>query len=145
MNTSLRKTLKGVGDLARAPAKLANDAIATARALGNTLHDLDNIIADARDEYAAAGAGAAALLRGRRGKGEAQKALGDGFAAVAALLDAFERRKPRSVGVRPGQSLVEVAKRELGSGDRWSEIAEKNEIAGQTVPAGMFVVDLPSG
>lgn len=141
--SDVRKAIKGVGDLASAPARIANQAIATARALGNVVNAFHETLSDVGDEYAAAKAGAAGLLASRRAKGAAKAGADAMLAAVTSVLDALERRRPLLVGVRPGQSLVDVAVKHLGSGDRWGEIASRNEIGGQVVPSGVFSVEVP--
>ena len=141
--TGLRGNLKAIGDMAKAPAKLANQALATARGLGNVLHDFDTTLHDTADEYGMVGTNYANLLKSKRTKGQLSNAMNDAMAATLAVIDALESRRRKVVGVHPGQNLAEIAKRELGSADRWTEIASVNEIAGQLVPPGTFQVEIP--
>lgn len=139
----LRTTLQKVGNLAQAPARLAQEAANAARSCGNVLSDLDNLIADTADEYVAAGNSLTNLMKGRRSLGEAKDAMNDGADVVAAVLAALERRARKLVGVRPGMDLTVVAAAELGDPNRWTEIAEANDLPGQIVPAGTFAVEIP--
>lgn len=156
----LRKTLKGLGDLARLPAKTASQLLGAARSVGNLVNDARNLLSDTTDDFkalgeAAKGAAAAVGLGGVVGPTAAKKAAAKRAAkgiaegvdatvdAVVAIFDAIARRKPRTVGVRPGQSLAEVARAQLGTADRWPEIAEANGIDGQAVPAGTFQIEIP--
>jgi hypothetical protein len=141
--SDLRKAVKQVGDLAKMPASLANQALSTARSLGNVVNDMHNTLSDVADEYAAARGGLSGLLAFRRAKGNAKRSLDALLEQVSNVFDALARRKPTVIGVRPGQSLVDIAKAALGAGDRWPEIAARNEIAGQVVPVGMFVLEIP--
>jgi Sec-independent protein translocase protein TatA len=157
----LRKTLKGLGDLARLPAKTASQLLGAARSVGNLVSDTRSLLSDTTDDFkalgeAAKGAAAAVGLGGLVGPTAAKKAaakraakgVADGVDAaqdaVVAIFDAIAKRKPRTVGVRPGQSLADVARAQLGSADRWPEIAEANGIDGQAVPAATFQLEIPA-
>lgn len=154
--SQLRRTVRQVGSLVQAPARLANEALATARSLGNVCNDLDNLLSDTRDAYlalgpAASGVAAAggvrpsALAKAQKAKGAVREANQQAMDAVVDVFDAIAKRKPRRVAVRPGQSLADVARTELGAADRWPEIASLNQLAGQVVPAGVTSVELPGG
>lgn len=154
--SKLRSTVRQVGALINAPARLINEALAAARSLGNTLNDLDNLLGDTRDAYLALGAAArstaaalgprpASLAKAQKAKGAVRDANQQAMEACVDVFDAIAKRKTRRVGVRPGQSLADVARTELGAADRWPEIASKNQLAGQVVPAGVFEVELPGG
>lgn len=152
----LRSTVRQMGSILNAPARLVNQALDAARSLGNTLNDCENLIGDTRDAYLALGPAAESvatalgprssqLARVANAKGDVRAANQAAMAAVVALFDAVAQRKARRVGVTPGQSLAEVARRELGAADRWPEIADRNGIAGQVVPPGVTEVELPVG
>lgn len=152
--SKLRATVLQVGSLVTAPARLVNEAMAAARSLGNTVNDLENLVGDTRDAYLALGPAAegvaqalgprpSALVRAQRAKKAIREANQQAMAAVVALFDAIARRKGRRVAVAPGQSLAEVARRELDSADRWPEIASLNQIDGQVVPPGVTEVEIP--
>jgi hypothetical protein len=154
--SALRRTVQQIGALANAPARLANEALAAARSLGNVVNDLEQQIGDTRDAYLALGKAAestrralgprpSALARAGRARGSLRDANQLAMGACAAVFDAIARRQRRRAAVRPGQSLADVARVELGSADRWREIAELNDIAGQVVPPGRTAVDLPEG
>jgi hypothetical protein len=142
--SSLRTSLRKVGDLARAPAALVNETLAAARSLGNVVNDFDSLLHDTADDYLAAGKGVTALAAAKGVVGSMASASHDAAGAVVAVFDAFASRKPKVIGVRPGASLADVARAELGSADRWPEIAALNEIQGQIVPLGTFEVELPA-
>lgn len=154
--SKLRATVRQMGSLVNAPARLANEALAAARSLGNTLNDCNNLLGDTRDAYLALGAAAdgvakalgprpSTLARAQRAKGDVRAANDAAMDACVAVFDAIAKRKTRRVAVAPGQSLADVARRELGSADRWPEIADRNQIAGQVVPPGVTEVELPAG
>lgn len=140
--SQLRNDLKKMGDFAKAPAKLANKALGTLRSVGNLWSDLENTVSSVGDEYLAVADNASSLFRARNNKGKIRDAATKALNAIADAIAAIESRKKRVVGVRPGQSLVEVAKKELGSADRWQEIADLNGISGQRVPAGTYSVEV---
>lgn len=160
----LRKTLQGVGNLINAPANLVNETMAAARSLGNVVNDVQNLLSDTSDNYKALGerargivqsaqqatlgsdiqAGVGHLLAARRTSATAQQGLNDTSAVVAAIFDAIQSRKPKTIGVRAGQSLSEIAKAHLGSADRWPEIAVANDIVGQVVPNGTYQLEIPA-
>lgn len=139
----LRKQLKGLGDLARAPAKAANNLLSAARTVGNLANAFDDLLSDTADEYRAVGTNVGTLLRMKRAAGAATSAVGGARDAVVAIFDALERRKKREIGVRPGANLADIAAAELGSAARWEEIATLNELPGQIVPKGVYSVELP--
>jgi len=154
--SKLRQTVRQLGSLATAPARLVNEALAAARGLGNVLNDLEEQVGDARDAYLAAGEAAkrtaralgarpSALARASEARGAIRGANQQAMEACVAVFDAVAKRQRRRVAVRPGQSLADVARVELGSADRWREIADLNDLAGQVVPPGRTAVDLPEG
>ncbi len=153
---ALRRTVQQIGALASAPARLANEALAAARGLGNALNDLEQQLGDTRDAFLALGKAArdtrralgprpSALAQAGRARGALRDANQLAMGACVAVFDAIAKRQRRRVAVRPGQSLADVARVELGSADRWREIAELNDLAGQVVPPGRTAVDLPEG
>lgn len=154
--SKLRQTVRQLGSLATAPARLANEAMAAARGLGNALNDLEEQIGDTRDAYLALGKAAddtrralgprpSGLAKATAAKGSIRGANQQAMDACIAVFDAIAKRKRRRVTVRPGQSLADVARVELGAADRWREIADLNDLAGQVVPPGRTAVDLPEG
>lgn len=154
--SALRRTVQQIGALASAPARLANEALAAARGLGNALNDLEQQLGDTRDAFLALGKAArdtrralgprpSALAQAGRARGALRDANQLAMGACVAVFDAIAKRQRRRVAVRPGQSLADVARVELGSADRWREIAELNDLAGQVVPPGRTAVDLPEG
>lgn len=154
--SKLRQTVRQLGSLASAPARLANEAMAAARGLGNALNDLEEQLGDTRDAYLALGKAAedtrralgprpSGLAKATQAKGSIRGANQQAMEACIAVFDAIAKRKRRQATVRPGQSLADVARSELGSADRWPEIAELNDLAGQVVPPGRTAVDLPEG
>lgn len=154
--SKLRQTVRQLGSLATAPARLANEAMAAARGLGNALNDLEEQIGDTRDAYLALGKAAddtrralgprpSGLAKATAAKGSIRGANQQAMDACIAVFDAIAKRKRRRVTVRPGQSLADVARVELGAADRWREIADLNDLAGQVVPLGRTAVDLPEG
>lgn len=138
-----RKALRGLGDLARAPAKAANNILSAARTVGNLITAFEDILSDTADEYRAVGTNVGTLLRMKRAAGAASSAAHDARDVVASIFDALEQRKGRSIGVRPGANLADIAAAELGSAARWEEIATLNELPGQIVPKGVYSVELP--
>lgn len=154
--SQLRRTVRQLGSLINAPARLASEALAAARSLGNVLNDCETLIGDTRDAYLAAGEAAkgvtqalgprpSALARAAKAKGALRDANQQAMAAVCDVFDAIARRKRRRVAVRPGQSLADVAREQFGAADRWPEIARVNGFAGQVVPPGTTEVELPEG
>lgn len=154
--SQLRRSVRQLGSLVAAPARLANEALAAARSLGNVLNDCETLIGDTRDAYLAAGAAAkgvgrslgsrpSALARAAKAKGAIRDANQQAMDACIAVFDAIAKRQRRRVSVRPGQSLGDVARTQLGSADRWPEIARINNLAGQVVPPGVTEVELPGG
>lgn len=145
--TGLRNAVKGVGDLARAPARVANNAFAAARSVGNVYHDLDNVLADTADEYklAAAGGSIARLMGAKRSAGSVRDGANDAMDSACRILDALINRKRKVVGCRPGDSLAAIAKKYLGDAGRWSAIADANGLAGQIVPTGTYSLEIPPG
>ncbi|HEU4411190.1 MAG TPA: hypothetical protein VFS43_38410 [Polyangiaceae bacterium] len=141
----LRANLRNVGAIAQAPAKLAQKISASARAFRAVLVDLDTLISDTPELYQAAGRSLADVGRAREASGAVKGATFGGMAALADLFAALDARRARRVGVRPGQSLADVAARELGARDRWPELAEHNGTGGQLVPDGVFSVEIPAG
>ncbi len=140
--SQLRNELKKLGDFAKAPAALANKALGTLRSVGNLWSDMDNIVSSVGDEYLAVGTSASSLFRSKTNKGKIRDAATAALNAIADAIAALEKRKKRVVGVRPGQSLADVAKRELGSPDRWQELADLNSISGQRVPVGTYSIEV---
>lgn len=154
--SQLRRSVRQLGSLVAAPARLANEALAAARSLGNVLSDCETLIGDTRDAYLAAGAAAkgvgrslgsrpSALARAAKAKGAIRDANQQAMDAVCNVFDAIARRQRRRVSVRPGQSLGDVARTQLGSADRWTDIARLNNLSGQVVPPGVTEVELPGG
>lgn len=154
--SQLRRTVRQLGSLAAAPARLASEAMAAARSLGNVLNDLEQTLGDTRDAYLAAGEAAkgvaralgprpSAMARAAKAKGALRDANQGAMDACLAVFDAIAQRKRRRATVRPGQSLADVAREQLGSADRWPEIANLNGLSGQVVPAGVTEVELPEG
>lgn len=154
--SKLRQTVRQLGSLATAPARLANEAMAAARGLGNALNDMEEQIGDTRDAYLALGKAAddtrralgprpSGLAKATTAKGSIRGANQAAMDACIAVFDAIAKRKRRRVTVRPGQSLADVARVELGAADRWREIADLNDLPGQVVPPGRTAVDLPEG
>lgn len=140
---SLKNLCRRVNNLVTAPARIANELLAAAKSAAKSLSELDDILTRTPEEVLPAGGGFPSQLRATRAAGDLRSGVGDGMASVVAVLDALAARKAREVGVRPGESLALVAKRELGSADRWPAIAALNEIPGQTVPAATFIVEVP--
>jgi hypothetical protein len=140
---NLRALLRGKGPLGSLPADLARQVRASARALGTELSRLDAVLSDTPDVYQAAGTSFADVVRGRAASGEIKGATFDLMARIADLFAALDARSPRSVRVRPGQSLAQVSAAEFGDRNRWPEIATYNGLAGQFVPDGVFSVELP--
>jgi hypothetical protein len=151
--SQLRRTVAQIGSLAAAPARLARDALAAARSLGNVINDLETQLGDTRDAYLAVGKAAestatalgpraSATAKAARAKGAIREANQAAMEAVLALFDGLARRQGRRVAVRPGESLADVARRALGDAERWPEIASKNGLAGQVVPDGVREVEL---
>lgn len=151
--SQLRRTVQQIGSLAAAPARLASEALAAARSLGNVINDLEQQLGDTRDAYLAAGKAAqgvgralgpraSAMARAQRAKGAIREANQAAMEAVLALFDGLARRQGRRVAVRPGQSLADVARTVLGDAEQWPEIARKNGLAGQVVPDGVREVEV---
>lgn len=144
----LRRDVKGIGDLARLPATAGNKILASARAVGNVFHDLDNLASDMADDQKILGgniADVAKVFGAKRSLGKVREGANDAAETALKVIDAIERRRRRSVGVHPGDSLAAIAKAQLGTADRWQEIAQANNLPGQTVPAGVFELELPPG
>ncbi len=141
----LRKDLKGLGDLAKAPAKALNKLEASCRALGNVTNDFHETLSSVGDEYKAANAGLGALLHAKRACGDAKAAGNAVSEALAAVFDAIASRKARLIGCRPGQSLAELAAKELGNAELGAALAEQNEITGAIVPKGVYSLSYRSG
>lgn len=152
--SQLRRTMRQIGSFAQAPARLINETLAAARSLGNLCNDLDNLLGDTRDAYLALGAAArstaaalgprpSALAKAQRAKGAIRGANQQAMEACVDVFDAIAKRKTRRVGVAPGQSLADVARREGGGADAWPEIATFNQLAGQVVPPGVTEVEIP--
>lgn len=139
----LKSVCRRVNDVATAPARIANELLSAAKSAARSLTELDDLLTRTPEEILPAGGGFPDLIRANRAAGDLRAGVGDGMAAVVAVFDALDARKSREVGVRPGESLALVAKRELGSADRWPAIAALNEIAGQTVPPATFIVEVP--
>ncbi len=139
----LKSLCRRVNNLVTMPARLANEILAAAKSAAKSLTELDDILTRCPDEILPAAGGFPAEVRAKRAAGDLRSAVGDGMDAVVAVFDALGARKAREVGVRPGESLAVVAKRELGSADRWPAIAALNEISGQTVPPATFIVEVP--
>lgn len=139
----LKNLCRRVNSLVTAPARLANALLAAAKGAAKALSELDDILTRTPDEDLAPYPGFVVMVRAKRAAGDLRANVGDGMAAVVAVFDALASRRAREVGVRPGESLALVAKRELGSADRWPAIAALNEIAGQVVPPATFIVEVP--
>lgn len=139
----VKNLCRQVNNLATMPARLANELMAAAKSAAKSLSELDDLLTRCPDEVLPAAGGFPAQVRAKRAAGDLRAGVGDGMAAVVAVFDALGARKAREVGVRPGESLALVAKRELGSADRWPAIAALNEIAGQVVPPATFIVEVP--
>lgn len=140
---SVRSALSKITAFASAPAALANQALAACRLAGGLAQDLDRALGDIASDYQSVNDSASALFGSKRAKGQAKQSLTSIFGALNDAIKAIERsRKPRIVGVHPGQLLSVIAAKELGDADRWQEIADLNFITGKTVPAGTFSVEV---
>lgn len=139
----VKNLCRRVNSLVTMPARLANELLAAAKSAAKSLTELDELLTRTPDEVLPAGGGFPAQLRAKRAASDLRSGVGDGMAAIVAVFDALAARRAREVGVRPGESLALVAKRELGSADRWPAIAALNEIAGQVVPPATFIVEVP--
>lgn len=162
--SNLRSKLRGMGSILQTEAKLINEALMAAQGLGNIISDFQMLLSDTDDAAkaigpAAEGVGAsvtkgdrmflspADTVRSKTAASDAQKASDAAAEAVASVLDAFERLRPaqtRRVPVHRGQSLADVAREHLGDADRWTEIASRNGLIGQVVPAGVTQLELPA-
>lgn len=160
--SNLRSKLRSVGSILQTEAKLVNEALSAAQGLGNIISDFQMLLSDTDDAAkaigpAAEGVGAsvtkgdrmflspADTVRSKTAASDAQKATDAAAEAVANVLDAFERLRPaqtRRVPVHRGQSLADVAREHLGDADRWTEIASRNGLIGQVVPAGVTQLEL---
>lgn len=143
LGTNLRTTMRGIGALAQAPATIALSITSAARSFGNALSDFDALMSDTPEIYQAAGLSMAELTKGRNATGRVKGGGFDAMAVLAAIFAAIDARSPRTVSVRPGQSLADVAAAELGDRNRWPELSEHNSIAGQLVPDGVFSIEVP--
>lgn len=140
---ALRQNLRGVGAIARAPSAVALKLSAAARSFGNACSDADALLSETPEIYQSAGQSMADLGRSKARSGAISGKLADSMEALALLFAALDARSPRSVPVRPGQSLGDVARAELGARDRWPELAAHNGLGGQVVPPGVFSIEVP--
>jgi hypothetical protein len=141
----LRGVLKKVGDIAKAPAVLALSLVSAAKSFNNALNDLRDIISDTPELYLSAGDSFESLTKLRNTNGKIKRAIFVALDATASIFDAIDGRRARVVRVRPGQSLLEIAKREVGNADQWQAIGSANGIAGRFVPDDFVTIEIPSG
>jgi hypothetical protein len=141
----LRGLLRGAGPIGLLPAALARQVTASAKAFGAALAGLDDTLSDTPEIYQAAGTSMADVARGRAASGEVKGAMFSTMAVLADLFAALDARSPRTVLVRPGQSLALVAQSELGDRNRWPELAAHNGLGGQLVPEGILSIEIPGG
>jgi hypothetical protein len=141
----LRSVLKRAGDLAKAPAGLALAISSAAVSFNNSIEELRAIISDVPEIYLSVGQSFEDLTKLRAANGAVKKAAFAALDSTASIFDALERRQARVVRALPGQSLVDIARKEVGNPDKWQEIATANGISGRFVPEGFVTVEIPPG
>lgn len=142
----LRKSINAVGDLAKAPANVANELVGMARDVRATIAELRSTFDDVAIEYQVADANVRSITSARTWRTSLSSPLDDTADQTDGLLDQLERmtrRARRFVPVRVGESLVRIAQRELGAPELWTELASANGLIGQVVPAGVTSLLIP--
>lgn len=144
----VRKKLRDIGDLARAPADVLREMTMLAQSARDTLKEASDIYDDTAYEYQVSIANAQTMLRARSWKTKVLDAVDDAMDGVLALLDylaTHEVTPRRYVSVLPGDSLVKLAVREYGpgAGDLWKTIADANGLVSQIVPKNVTRLLIP--
>lgn len=136
------KQLSSVTDIATAPSRIVRDIMSAARAARGAWRDFGEKIGTVPDEYLATANSVKRGLISRQNKLTLSNAQTDALTALNKLISEISRKRGRLVGTHPGEMLSDIAKRELGSADRWKEIAETNDIKGNIVPKNTYSLEV---
>lgn len=136
------KQLSSVSDIVTAPARIVRDVMSAARAARGAWRDFGEKLGSVPDEYLATANNVARGLLSRQNKLIISHAQNDALTALNSLIDIISKKRGRLVGTHPGEKLSDIAKRELGNGDRWREIADKNNIKGNIVPKNTYTLEI---